>query len=294
MAYEAKTDWQLNDTVMPTDMNRIEQQVLLNSQMGEQIIEQISPEITEISDKIGNTDDTGGSSTEGTLMAKANNNIELSKYIKEIVLINLKAEYPTKIFSTNGSYTVDVPPIVTQAKITACGAGGGGGGDNSSSSAISSGGGGGGAAINATIYNLNGKTSLSITVGKGGAGGNTSSNTGATGAAGGSTIIAGIVTLAGGGGGKSSTTTSYATGGSAGGTGGYDGQSASDGGKGGGNIIGGTGGTGGSSGGYGEYTNGTNGSKGGGGGGGGCPTIVNGKTIGGNGGDGYVKIEWVW
>ena len=274
-----------------------------------------------VSEKIGETTDTGATENTGTVMGKLNKNIENSDSIKNFLINSMKAEYPDVEFSTNGSYTTTIPPIATGVKITACGAGGSGGGSyNSGYTVVGGGGGGGGAAISQKLYNipenLLGKV-IDITVGKGGTSVKNSTQNGVNG---GNTVIQNFVTLTGGKGGKSSN--NGGTGGAAGGTGGGAGGkgavygntasngsngvvgSGGDGGKGNMNSEGtkyNAGGGGGGSigaGGHGGYCGSNSnlyieggvGVKGGGGGGG----FNNYSGESGAGGDGYVKLEWVW
>lgn len=286
--------------------------------------------VQEIIANIGNTDDRGATDNSGTVMGKLNANIVSIDTIKEILLLNIKSQYPDEEYTIAGSHQTAIPPFVTGVKVTACGGGGGGGaggdkGDKqqSYSGAGGGGGGGGGAAVQNKLYELDkslwGK-SISITVGKGGAAGQS----------GGSTIIPNIATLAGGSAGKKGAGIIY--GGSVGGAGGAGGNA---GGAGGGK--GGQGGSGGVPNSLGTYSNGetgktgasgigsgTTGTAGGtsydnmygcsGGGGGGGGSLNSSYGVGGKGGhgygfyndeetaatagtagkNGYVKLSWVW
>lgn len=259
--------------------------------------EELLKKVQEILDKIGDTDDSGGSTALGSVMAKLNEIIQNSKNA-EADILDILAVISSGIFESEipGTYTVKISPITTQIKVTACGAGGGGGGGGANSASTYNGaGGGGGEAIVDKIYTVPKGEPLTVIIGKGGT--NTSYTQNAT--DGEATIIQGVVTLAGGKGGKSGSSTSViyqggSSGGTGGGNGGNSGQNGESGITGaGGLMLRGAGGGGGSIGNggnatasnyMGENTDGT-GYRGGGGGG---AAYRN----GGKGGDGYVRIIW--
>lgn len=238
-----------------------------------------------IIEKLGKTADTGGSDTAGTAMAKLNEVLKDTAEVLSLISFGMFEE------ETPGTYSVQLPPTITEITVTACGAGGGGGGGGANNASTYNGaGGGGGAAIKDKKFTVPQGTILTVTIGEGGK--NSPYTTDGT--AGGATIIEGLVTLAGGSGGKhgSSPTTVY-EGGAAGGTGGGKGGNSGQNGE---NGIVGTGGitAGGAGGGGGSIGNGGNavvngggrsGTRGGGGGGGNY-------RYGGSGGNGYVRIVW--
>lgn len=208
-------------------------------------------------------------------------------------------------FSTSGSSTVIVPEWALKARITACG-GGGGGVFNTSYPSYSTplGGGGGGAAILNKLVtvakNLQG-TLITVVVGAGGKGGICNGDSATSATAGGNTSISAFnISLAGGKGGTSSA--GGAAGGTGGGAGGYSSTNGTSGISGaGGTSENGAGGGGGSLGAGGNARwessatgNGYSGTRGGGGGAFhlvGVSSCTSGMHAG-DGGDGYVKIEW--
>lgn len=206
-------------------------------------------------------------------------------------------------FETPGSYSVNVPKWANKVKVTAAGGGGGGGYSDRNNQGT---GGGGGAAILNTVYAVSAINSLSIVVGNCGSAGSSASTTGRQG---GSTSITELnITLKGGYGGKCVSDSSYDVGGAAGGTGGGAGGKTNTAGS---NGIAGSGGSsnvsetaGGGGGGsigaggdaavYVDYTSSlrhaaTKGVRGGGGGGGAYTTGYEAA----DGGDGYVKLEFL-
>lgn len=292
--------------------------------------DELLAKVQEILDKIGETDDTGGSTVAGTVMAKLNtlidqDDVQSNKLDTVLTILGSGvAEY-----TSPGNYQLEIPAGITKIKVTACG-GGGGGGDTGRSGSGGSGGGGGGAAavVNQeyTLENTINSTLLNITVGAGGT----------RNADGKATVVGNLVTLAGGKKGLEDTAaisgTTTANGGAAGGTGGGaggagkstgtvnrtvtsvagtagvsgtggSGQSvkstdedhpyAGAGGGGGGSL--GNGGNGAMAAGDDQsYRSATAGTRGGGGGGGAHAYTVTGhdNRQAGNGGNGYVKIEW--
>ena len=214
--------------------------------------------------------------------------------------------------------TVYIPAFVDNILITACGGGGGGGGGTSNYNYISGAGGGGADCINKKPYKVTNRA-INITIGKGGTGG-ASLQKGGNGTP---TVIEGYVTLAGGYGGEAGKNTTVSdnisiggkAGGSGGGKGGNGGRANSNTGKataGEDGLVGkggeagryfddtpaGAGGGGGSlgNGGKGAGIEPTdlaeNGVLGGGGGGGTATNFGDSLKKGGNGGNGYVRIEW--
>ena len=283
--------------------------------------DELLAKVQEILDKIGETDDTGGSTVAGTVMAKLNNlidgdDVQSNKLDTVLTILGSGvAEY-----TSPGNYQLEIPAGITKIKVTACG-GGGGGGDEASGHSGCGGGGGGAAAIVNQEYTLEGTvaTQLNITVGKGGSRNNN----------GGATVIGNLVTLAGGKAGSGDSGSNVqASGGAAGGTGGGAGGygKAGDGisvmSRAGTNGVSGTGGSGRTAnsdgnnaaggggggslgnGGAGAYIVGdrsgigdaVKGSRGGGGGGGAFAYISSGwgsaSKLAASGGSGYVKIEW--
>ncbi len=267
--------------------------------------DELLAKVQEILDKIGETDDTGGSTVAGTVMAKLNNiqantdglddnlaylnsTIDSSNPVPIDVLMTQLLYGTVFEYSSPGNYTLLIPANVNQIKVTACG--GGGAGASTIGENARCGGGGGGAAINEQIYSVTPQSNIAITVGAGGQHGSGSSPESAKGRDGQPTIIGNIVTLAGGRGGlvvnisDSSTDTGGQSGGSGGGKGG-NGKTVNVAGENGGNGIIGAGGIGGTS---------TYSSCGSGGGGGGAGTKAGTSgDYGGNGGNGYVKIELI-
>lgn len=262
-----------------------------------------------VSDKIGNTEDTGATDSTGTVMGKLNTTI---KKIDSVISFN---EYNHKTFTQDGEFIV--PDGISIIYVTAAaGGGGGGGGKGGAVNRIGGGGGGGGACIARKLYPVEPGQVISITIGKGGIGGEginqrSESSEPAYGENGTPTILSNIVTLSGGSAGR------FSTGGNGGSPNGGEGangravgsstgQNAGDGivdtilGI---NGIGGSSsyaGGGGGSIGYGgsgsAYSSGSSGMYGGGGSGGGASSTsddpyTNGER-GGKGGDGIVVIEW--
>ena len=283
--------------------------------------EELLKKVQEILDKIGETDDTGGSTVAGTVMAKLNtlidqDDVQSNKLDTVLTILGSGvAEY-----TSPGNYQLEIPAGITKIKVTACGGGGGGGDENSSRSGCGGGGGGATAIVNQE-YTLEGTvaTQLNITVGSGG-----SRNKN-----GGATVIGNLVTLAGGKAGSGDSGSNVqASGGAAGGTGGGAGgygkagegisvtsQAGTNGVSGtggsgrtansdGNNAAGGGGGGSLGNGGAGAYIVGdrsgigdaVKGSRGGGGGGGAFAYISsswgNIQKLAASGGSGYVKIEW--
>ena len=283
--------------------------------------DELLTKVQEILDKIGETDDTGGSTVAGTVMAKLNtlidqDDVQSNKLNTVLTILGSGvAEY-----TSPGNYQLEIPAGITKIKVTACG-GGGGGGDKASGRSGCGGGGGGGAAIVNQEYTLEGTaaTQLNITVGSGGSRNNN----------GGATVIGNLVTLAGGKAGSGNSGSNVqasggAAGGTGGGAGGYGkaGEGISVTSQAGTNGVSGTGGSGRTAnsdgnnaaggGGGGSLGNGgagafivgdrsdiaeaVKGSRGGGGGGGAYAYISSGwgsaSKLAASGGSGYVKIEW--
>ena len=200
--------------------------------------EELLKKVQEILDKIGETDDTDGSDTLGSVFAKLNEllkgNTEIINYMPYLnstvtsenpvsldILLTQLLYGTTFEYSRPGTYQLLIPANVHKIKVTACGAGGGGAG--SPTKYARCGGGGGGDAVVDKEYTVTPQTMLTIIVGKGGLGGTFTGSTQPTnGKDGEATVIGELVTLAGGKGGISvlSTDTSTDTGGKAGGTGG--------------------------------------------------------------------------
>lgn len=193
--------------------------------------------VQEIITSIGETDDTGGSTTAGTVMGKLNNIQANTDGLNDnLAYLNstIDSDNPVPIdvlmtqllygtvfeYSKPGTYQLLIPANVSRIKVTACGAGGGGAGRWSDGDA-SCGGGGGGDAIVEQEYEVTPQSTLNITIGKGGtAGGSTRDND--NGGDGGATIIGNLVTLAGGHGGTK-VAQGVGLGGEAGGSGGGSG-----------------------------------------------------------------------
>ena len=290
--------------------------------------DELLAKVQEILDKIGETDDTGGSTVAGTVMAKLNDVIDMSESdsTKMDTIIQLLGS-GVQEWKEPGSYQFQIPTTITKLKITACG--GGGGGANGASS-TAGGGGGGGAAIVDQEFSVTPNEIIEITVGAGGAG--IESTIVGDGFDGQATVIGGLITLPGGKGGingyHNSSDNKTGLGGDAGGAGGgkggngvwYDeGDKSTNPSSAGQNGIQGTGGSGttpqGSTtragrgaggGGGGSLGNGTAGknaaqfnvknkaTRGGGGGGAGYGYYQSQNKYGkgDDGGDGYVKIVW--
>lgn len=178
--------------------------------------------LEEVKERLGNTDDNGGSTVDGTLMAKANAALKKTESIGGNVdmLIRLLS-YGVFEKSTAGSFTVTLPETVSKIKVTACGGGGGGAGSTSTSEGLSYcySGGGGGQAIVEQEYEVEPGSTITGTVGAAGSVTNVYK-----GNPGGATVINGIVTLAGGAGGVGTQMTQTGKGGYAlaGGAGGGD------------------------------------------------------------------------
>lgn len=285
--------------------------------------EELLAKVQEILDKIGETDDTGGSETAGSVMAKLNKNLSQNESNSaDLELIKQILGSGSQEWQEPGTYSFQVPAGITKLTITACGGGAGGckptldyGTPGNPDDGVG-GGGGGAAAVLKQEYIVTPGETISITVGTGGG-----ASTNGT-----ATIIGSLVTLPGGmtGGKVIAEYGVQASGGNAGGTGGgaggygimiehesatgqsgfpgvlglggtsmtttkfygYVGKSA---GGGGGSL--GNGGNGASSHGSVVESNATNGNRGGGGGGG--LILYSRKFLEpGNGGNGYVRIEW--
>lgn len=122
-------------------------------------------------------------------------------------LINQQSD-DSRLFESSGTFTV--PPLVKTVVLTGCAAGGGGGGP--ATDGTPGGGGGGGEGIFKRDLAVTPGAVITVTIGAGGAGGNTGQN----GAAGGNTTF-GLFTLAAGGGGAKGTVGGFgAAGGAAG------------------------------------------------------------------------------
>ena len=183
-------------------------------------------------------------------------------------------------YTSSGSWVC--PAGVTKVYVSGAGGGAGGGGGRlgtGGQSGGSGGGGGGGAKCDRVSLTVATGTPYTITIGAGGAGG----AGGAAGAAGGTTSFGALLSLAGGGGGGAGNATS-------GGAGGAGGAGNQDGGKGTVSSGGNGGGTGGGAGGVGGTPDGVDGMTNTGGGGGG--SIPYPGSTGGNGGSGYLIIEY--
>lgn len=253
--------------------------------------------LEEVQTTIGDTGDTGGSTTAGSVMGKLNQ------------LVGSAGLSGFQEFTTPGAFSFTVPAGVTLVSLTACGGGGGGG---SGYTDQGGGGGGGGAAVFGKKISVSPGQIIKGTVGSGGTGAEYNRDNGTNG---GTTTISGVISLPGGGKGdlRPFSGTYYgAPGGEGGGMGGcgsgklsngeyivatpgfsgvmgagggcvgiYSASSGALGGGGGGGSLG-IGGIGG------NYAtgNGGAGTKGGGGGGGKA------NSNGGNGGNGYVKFSW--
>lgn len=286
--------------------------------------DELLAKVQEILDKIGETDDTGGSTVAGTVMAKLNKNLSQNESNSaDLELIKQILGSGSQEWQEPGTYSFQVPAGITKLTITACGGGGGGCKPTLDYGTIGNpddgvgGGGGGGAAISAQEYTVTPGETISITVGTGGG-----ANTNGT-----ATVIGSLVTLPGGVAG-SKVINKYnvqAAGGAAGGAGGgaggygimkenesitgqagfhgvigsggtaptvntlygYTGKSA---GGGGGSL--GNGGNGAGAQGSSRIAGATNGNRGGGGGGG-LMLRSGGRYLEpGTGGNGYVRIEW--
>lgn len=196
---------------------------------------------------------------------------------EKVILTMGKPPYTKKQWTTPGPYTFTVPQGVTKIRVTM--SGGGGAGGNTLSGTLKRGGGGGGAGgyIKNYVMNVDSNSTIAIVVGTGGTiypetlaeaskVGSIFANSGGNGETGGDGGIGGTTTL---------------------GDSGANGQSHSgrNGGKGGDSGDGTPGGAGGMDGG-----NGQNGSRGSGGGGGSISTY--GASKPGNGGNGFVIIEY--
>lgn len=210
------------------------------------------------------------------------------------------------LFDTAGSHSFVIPANVTKIYITASGAGGGGAAGNSQLTYCMSGGGGsGGQSVFKDERAVTPLTTLAITVGSKGIGGTTNGHSGNVG---GTTQITGLIpslSLLGGQPGGNSTFITEAYRGGIGPVNGISGgigntiisstfTGALSGGDGGGSIFGGGGNGGGGNGTPGDALDGTNGKLGGGGGGGGAQNNSSGTDFsnGGDGGDGFVLIEY--
>ena len=147
--------------------------------------------LEEVKERLGNTDDNGGSTVDGTLMAKANKIIENTgiQTNKLDTLLTILGSGVAE-FTTPGSHQIKIPAGITKIKVTASGAGGGGGQSNKDRASSGSGGGGGDALIDReyTIPDTGKETIINVIVGAGGKPNND----------GGATVIGDLVTLAGG------------------------------------------------------------------------------------------------
>ena len=191
------------------------------------------------------------------------------------ILKRSKVPYTKKEYRTPNSYTFTVPANVSKLRVTLLGAGGGGGGGLARKDSVS-GGGGGGYFIKNTIIAVTPLSTLSLIVGAGGAGGASGIETdGRKGVDGGSSSLGNLI--AGGGGAGNFSAEQDSSGYGAGGTG-----SGGVAGKSGGYPNGGNSGAGDAGG----TSVGANGADGAGGAGGQL------LTKGGNGGNGYVIIEY--
>ncbi len=194
--------------------------------------------LEEVKERLGNTDDNGGSTSSGSAMGKLNEILKAStEVINSMPFLNstVSGDNPVSLdvlltqllygttfeYTKAGTYQLFIPANVHKIKVTACGAGGGGAG--SPTKYARCGGGGGGDAVVDKEYTVTPQTMLTVIVGNGGLGGTFTSSTEPTnGKDGEATVIGELVTLAGGKGGICvlATDTSTDTGGKAGGTGG--------------------------------------------------------------------------
>lgn len=187
--------------------------------------EELLKKVQEILDKIGETDDTGGSYVSGSVMSKLNESLKETESIGGNVdmLIRLLS-YGVFEEATPGAFSTTLPEGVTKIKVTACGAGGSGAGWKSEDRYMYSdgpaGGGGGGAAIVEKEFEVESGATITGNIGTGGA--ETSVGNGKPGE---STVIDGLITLAGGLGGttKHMSTSGLGDASSAGGEGGGSG-----------------------------------------------------------------------
>lgn len=189
--------------------------------------EELLKKVQEILDKIGETDDTGGSTTLGSVFAKLNNIISGNE------TIDIKVDTLIKIlgsgmqeWKTPGQYEFKVPETVTKIKVTATAGGGSGSypGDGSEpNTKIAAAGAGGAQTIVDKEYVVTPGEIIKITVGAGAkAPTNLTSANQKNGTNGQATVIGNLVTLAGGKAGTNGTIDSNGYGGTgpAGGAGG--------------------------------------------------------------------------
>ena len=246
----------------------------------------------------------GGGMSDNKIKKYLNSTVGTDKAapLDKVIIYYLAVENKTDSveYTEPGTHTIEVPFWATRVRVTACGGGGGGGESNLSYPGT---GGGGGAAVLNEIYQLEDIEALTIFVGNGGNAG-TASTEAKSGTA--TTIAELNLTLNGGGKGwlgLPNDNVGGSSGGNGGGVGGKiktagsDGISGSGGasdpsinkaGGGGGGSLG-AGGNGAVSTGYSESSSqATAGVRGGGGGGG-----ANKTYLAANGGDGYVKLEFL-
>lgn len=209
--------------------------------------EEILALLRQIIETIGETDDTGGSSTLGSAMAKLNalieGNADIINYMPYLnstvtgdnpvsldILLTQLLYGTTFEYTTAGTYQLFIPANVHKIVVDACGAGGGGAYqfiDGKSTTHGNVGAGGGGDAIYQKEFTVTPQSTLSIIIGAAGAAGNrngtTADPTPANGKNGGATIIGNLVTLAGGYGGRRGEISEQNLGGEPGGPGGAKG-----------------------------------------------------------------------
>lgn len=172
--------------------------------------EELLKKVQEILDKIGETDDTGGSEVSGTLMAKANKIIsDTSVQTNKLDTLLTILGSGVAEFTNPGVYEVEIPAGITKIKVTAAAGGGAGcslfqyqAGNYNFGSA-----GSGGCSIvdkEFELPNTGSVTKIQVTVGAGGNSHLTNSTaaTAIQGSDGQPTIIGNLITLAGGKAGK--------------------------------------------------------------------------------------------
>lgn len=103
---DLKNDWVYGDTVMASDMNDIANAV--NSKLDASALEGVALEssVQAINTKIGATDDTGATTTTGSVMGKLNN-----------IQANMEDGWAT-FLAVNGNYSYQLPN--TQRTVTVC------------------------------------------------------------------------------------------------------------------------------------------------------------------------------